>query len=60
MYNEYLLNRFADIDLTNQDLTDPDWLQLYKYVDAIQLKEIYYDDIPPKYRQMLADFITRV
>lgn len=59
LYNEYILNRFADIDLTNQDLADPDWLQIYKYVDAVQAKEIYYDDIPFKYRQMLADFITR-
>lgn len=59
LYNEYLLNKFLDIDLTNQDLTDPDWLQLYKYVDAIQAKEIFYDDIPLKYRQMLAEFITR-
>ena len=53
-----MLNRFADIDLSNQDLTDPDWLQLYKYVDGIQAKEILFDDIPIKYRQMLADFIT--
>ncbi len=59
LYNEYILNRFADIDLTNQDLDNPEWLQLYKYVDAIQAKEIFYDDIPIKYRQMLADFITR-
>lgn len=59
LYNEYILNRFADIDLTNQDLDDPEWLELYKYVDAIQSKEIFYDDIPLKYRQILADFITR-
>ena len=59
LYNEYLLNKFSDIDLSNQDLTNPDWLELYKYVDAIQAKEIYFDDIPPKYRQMLAEFITR-
>lgn len=59
LYNEYILNRFADIDLTNQDLTNNEWLQIYKYVDAIQSKEIFYDDIPIKYRQILADFITR-
>lgn len=58
MFNEYIHNKFADIDLTNQDLTDPKWLELYKYVDAIQAKEILYDDIPIQYRQMLADFIT--
>lgn len=54
-----MINRFADIDLTNQDLTDNNWLEIYKYVDAIQAKEILYDDIPIKYRQMLADFISR-
>lgn len=59
LYNEYLFNRFADIDLSNQDLNDPEWLQLYKLVDAIQAKEILYDDIPVRYRQMLAEFITR-
>ena len=54
-----LFRSFADIDLTNQDLTDPRMLQLTKYVDAIQSKEIQFDDMPYEYRQMLADFITR-
>ena len=58
LYNEYILNHFADIDLTNQNLSDPDMMQLIKYVDAIQLREIQYDDIPIKYRQILADLIT--
>lgn len=59
LFSEYQLNHFADIDLTNQDLSDPKMLQLTKYVDAIQSKEIQFDDMPYEYRQMLADFITR-
>jgi len=60
LFNEYQLNRFADIDLTNQDLSNPEMLRLIKYVDSIQAKEIQFEDMPAKYRQMLADLIYSV
>lgn len=60
IFHEYQLNHWADIDLTNQDLTDPEMLRLTNYVEAIQKKEIQFDDMPLKYRQMLADLIYRV
>lgn len=59
LYNEYILNKFADIDLSNQDLSDHDWMKIYKYVEAVKKRGKTFDDIPIKYRLILADFITR-
>ena len=60
LFNEYQLNHFADIDLTNQDLSNPEMLKLINYIESIQKKEIQFDDVPMRYRLMLADLIYRV
>jgi hypothetical protein len=59
LQREFELNSFRDIDLSDQDQTDPDIQALIKYVDATRQKQIRLDDIPVYYREKLADLIIR-
>jgi hypothetical protein len=59
LQREFELNSFKDIDLSNQDQTDPEIQSLIKYVESVKLKQMRLDDIPIYYREKLADLITR-
>lgn len=60
LFNEYQLNRFADIDLSNQDQNDPKIVEITKCVKAVQNRRLQFEDIPVEYRKLLADLIYRV
>jgi len=55
---EFELNGFRDIDLSDQDLTDPEIQTLIKYVEAVKLKQMRLADIPSEYKEKLVDLIT--
>ena len=55
---EFDHNHFEDIDLSNQDQSDPDVQKLIKYVESVKLRQIRLDDIPVEYRVKLAEIIT--
>lgn len=59
LYNEYQLNRFADIDLSNQNQNDPKMKELIKCVKNVQKRKLQFEDIPLEYRIILADLIYR-
>ena len=58
LYSEYSEHGFKDIDLSNQDLNDPEIKILTKYVDDIKKGIIKFDDIPLEHREKLAELIT--
>ena len=58
LYNEYTQHQFRDIDLSNQDLNDPEIQILTKYVNDIKEGNIKFDDIPLEHREKLAELIT--
>jgi hypothetical protein len=58
LYSEYADHQFRDIDLSNQDQSDPEIQILTKYVDDIKNAIIKFDDIPIEHREKLAEFIT--
>jgi hypothetical protein len=60
LFNEYQLNRFADIDLSTQNTDDPKMLEIIKCVEAVQKRKLQFEDIPTEYRKILADLIYRV
>jgi hypothetical protein len=59
LYSEYSEHQFKDIDLSNQDQTDPEIQMLTKYVNDIKDNLIKFDDIPIEHREKLAELITR-
>jgi hypothetical protein len=59
LYSEYSEHGFKDIDLSNQDQTDPEIQLLTKYVNDIKDNIIKFDDIPIEHREKLAELITR-
>lgn len=59
LYNEYQLNRFADIDLSSQNQNDPKMKELIKCVKSVQKRKLQFEDIPLEYRIILADLIYR-
>jgi len=59
LYREYAEHKFNDIDLSNQDQSDPEIQLLIKYVDDIKASNIKFDDIPHEHKVKLADIITR-
>jgi hypothetical protein len=59
LYSEYSEHGFRDIDLSNQDQTDPEIQLLTKYVNDIKNNIIKFDDIPIEHREKLAELITR-
>ena len=59
LYSEYSEHGFKDIDLSNQDQTDPEIQLLTKYVNDIKDNLIKFDDIPIEHREKLAELITR-
>ena len=59
LYNEYNEHGFRDIDLSNQNLNDPEIQLLIKYVEDVKNGHIHFDDIPKEHREKLADLITQ-
>jgi hypothetical protein len=59
LYNEYKNHGFKDIDLSNQDLNDPEIQTLIKYVEDVKNGTKHFEDIPRKHLEKLADLITQ-
>lgn len=59
LYIEYQNNKFADLDLSDQNQDDPDIQKLTNYVNDIKANIIKLDDIPEEYRLKLADLISQ-
>jgi hypothetical protein len=57
LYKEYSEHGFKDIDLSGQDLNDPEIQTLIKYIDDIRDGKIHFNDIPEDHREKLADLI---
>ena len=59
LYNEYKIHGFKDIDLSNQDLNDPEIQTLIKYVEDVKNGSKHFEDIPRQHLEKLADLITQ-
>ena len=59
LYNEYKIHGFKDIDLSNQDLNDPEIQTLIKYVEDVKNGTKHFEDIPRQHLEKLADLITQ-
>jgi hypothetical protein len=59
LYREYAEHGFKDLDLSNQDQSDPEIQILIKYVEDIKVGNIKFDDIPDEHKIKLADILTR-
>jgi len=59
LYKEYSEHGFKDIDLTSQDLDDPEIQILIKYINDVKDGKIHFNDIPDKHREKLANLITQ-
>jgi hypothetical protein len=59
LYNEYKIHGFKDIDLSNQNLDDPEIQTLIKYVEDVKNGSKRFEDIPRQHLEKLADLITQ-
>lgn len=57
LYAAYEQTGFKDLDLSDQDQTDPEIQQLTNYINAVKEKQIKLDDIPLEHREKLAKLI---
>ena len=59
LYKEYSEHGFTDIDLTSQDLNDPEIQILINYINDVRDGKIHFNDIPNEHREKLANLITQ-
>lgn len=57
LYAAYEQTGFNDLDLSDQDQSDPEIQKLTSYIEAVKAKQIKLDDIPMEYRERLARLI---
>jgi hypothetical protein len=59
LYKEFSEHGFKDIDLTGQDLNNPEIQILIKYINDVRDGKIHFNDIPDEHREKLANLITQ-
>jgi hypothetical protein len=59
LYKEFSEHGFKDINLTIQDLNDPEIQILIKYINDVRDGKIHFNDIPDEHREKLANLITQ-
>ena len=58
LYKEFSEHGFKDINLTGQDLNNPEIQILIKYINDVRDGKIHFNDIPDEHREKLANLIT--
>ena len=59
LYKEFSEHGFKDIDLTGQDLNNPEIQIVIKYINDVRDGKIHFNDIPDEHREKLANLITQ-